>query len=247
MCIAVFNPKGVTLDKDTLARCYLNNPDGIGLAYHYNGEVFIEKYPKPDFSQFYERYHELKQKYSKSNFLLHFRVCNSGYVDDQNTHPHIVNDNLVFCHNGTISDYNNGDKTTSDSIKFNNGFLKKLPPEFERYPKIRQMLDKQVGTNKLIFLNGYGEVYIINEDNVQAEWDLGCWFSNDSYSNYSKLKSREKDTQSKFIDLVDHRHYDNHGRLNNGHEGNPKKKEKVTPKEFDHSEVQKMIREGVLI
>lgn len=194
MCIAIYNPKGVTLSKDTLARCHLNNPDGIGLAYHHDGEVFIEKYPDADFSHFYERYHELKKKYSKSNFLLHFRVCNAGNIDEENTHPHFIRDDLVFCHNGTFNEYNNIKSEQSDTIHFNENFLKELPPDFERYPKIMKMLDRQVSTNKLILLNGYGECYIVNEDNSQANWDLGCWFSNDSYKNYNKVKSRERET-----------------------------------------------------
>lgn len=178
MCIAILNTKGVTLKKELLSNCWINNGDGAGILVS-NGksmEVFKEM---KSFDTFYNQYLAMRKKYKKSNIVLHFRISTHGKINETNCHPFLVSDEVGFVHNGMI--YNAPvSEDFSDTYMFNEVILKKLKEGFERDEHMIDLLSEYIGTgSKLIFLNAKDEWSIVNEK--AGHWDLGCWFSNTSY------------------------------------------------------------------
>lgn len=197
MCIAIMSKKGTVLKDDALKLCWENNPDGAGMAWAENGRVKVWKELK-SFDAFLSKYKEVRATY-KGNMLLHFRIATRGSTNLSNCHPFKVNNNLAFVHNGTISGVTIS-KTESDTVMFNKEILSKLPAKFYTNATILELLTKFVGTSKLVFLNGEGEYFFINES--YGEWNTDCWFSNKSYyqkkTSVTPIKTEKVDTRPDF-------------------------------------------------
>ena len=183
MCIAVVNPKAVTLKKQILQNCWDNNNDGAGILYVKDNKVVAKK-EMNDFNKFYAYYQEAKK--SGNDIVLHFRIGTSGGVNEHNCHPFHVNDDTWFVHNGMLDVVVPHNSPISDTQIFNNAFLKGLPKGFMYNDTILDLIEYTIGSgNKFIFFNEHGHWRIVNEQ--AGSWDLGCWFSNKSYS-YSYKK-----------------------------------------------------------
>ena len=183
MCIAVVNPKAVTLKKQILQNCWDNNNDGAGILYVQDNKVVAKK-EMNDFNVFYSYYQEAKR--SGNDIVLHFRIGTSGGVNEHNCHPFHVNDDTWFVHNGMLDVVVPHNSPISDTQIFNNAFLKGLPSDFMYNDTILDLIEYTIGSgNKFIFFNEHGHWRIVNEQ--AGSWDLGCWFSNKSYS-YSYKK-----------------------------------------------------------
>ena len=187
MCIAVVNPKAVTLKKSILQNCWDNNNDGAGILYINNNKVVAKK-EMTDFNVFYGYYQEAKR--SGNDVILHFRIGTSGGVNEYNCHPFHIQDDTWFVHNGMLDVHVPHGSPISDTQIFNNGFLKGLPKDFMYNNTLLDLIEYSIGNgNKFIFFNEHGNWRIINEQ--AGTWDLGCWFSNKSYS-YSYKKPTYK-------------------------------------------------------
>jgi predicted glutamine amidotransferase len=130
----------------------------------------------------FEKFMKLKTEADKlgGTIVLHFRISTSGGVNDENIHPFKVNDSLYFCHNGILDIDVPTTSKINDTQIFNNAFMKGLPKGFERDDTIMNLLEYSIGTrNKFVFLNSFGEFYILNES--EGVWDNGLWFSNTTY------------------------------------------------------------------
>jgi predicted glutamine amidotransferase len=183
MCIAVVNPKAVTLKKQILQNCWDNNNDGAGILYVQNNKVVAKK-EMTDFNVFYGYYQEAKR--SGNDVILHFRIGTSGGVNEHNCHPFHVQDDTWFVHNGMLDVHVPANSPISDTQIFNNAFLKGLPRDFMYNDTMLDLIEYSIGNgNKFIFFNELGHWRIVNEQ--AGTWDLGCWFSNKSYS-YSYKK-----------------------------------------------------------
>ncbi|MGQ9602562.1 MAG: class II glutamine amidotransferase [Candidatus Bipolaricaulia bacterium] len=76
------------------------HPHGWGLAYRKDGEMLIEKSPKPAFED--ERFAQLAGEIETDLLLGHVRLASPGTaIDLANTHP-FKRDGLTLIHNGTI-------------------------------------------------------------------------------------------------------------------------------------------------
>ena len=180
MCIAILAPKEKELTKETLETCWENNPDGAGLMFAFNGKLYVHK-EVVDFDSFYEYYKAMFDRFgADSPFAVHFRIRTHGNIDLLNCHPHLVNENLGFIHNGILSNVvvPKG-SNISDTMVFNNTILKKLPPLALSSPGVIALLEKFCTSNKLVFLDAKGNSLIINKKLGQE--DDGIWFSNTSY------------------------------------------------------------------
>ena len=180
MCIAILNTKGTTLKKQILSNCWENNGDGAGILY-INDDNQMETFKTLDsFDDFYSNYIFIKQTYGKrKNMLLHFRISTHGTINEENCHPFIVDENVGFIHNGMISEVPDSVQY-SDTNMLNRTLLQKLSPGFEQDDDVLEFLASMIGIgNKLVFLNSDNEWSIVNEE--AGHWNLGCWFSNDSY------------------------------------------------------------------
>jgi hypothetical protein len=183
MCIAIVNPKAVTLKKQILQNCWDNNNDGAGILYVQNNKVVAKK-EMTDFNIFYGYYQEAKR--SGNDVIIHFRIGTSGGVNEHNCHPFHIQDDTWFVHNGMLDVHVPHNSPISDTQIFNNAFLKGLPKDFMYNDTMLDLIEYSIGNgNKFIFFNELGHWRIVNEQ--AGTWDLGCWFSNKSYS-YSYKK-----------------------------------------------------------
>lgn len=177
MCIAVVVPKGLTLSDKVLSNCWENNSDGAGFMYAEDGVLHVQK-GFMTFKSFLEAYEPHKSK----GGVLHFRIKTHGALNEINTHPFIVDDNLAFVHNGVISDF--GCKDFSDTWHFNENVIKLIREQFSNFlsvKPIKELIGKRIGWSKLAFLDNLGNTTIINEDKGEMSSD-GVWFSNNSWN-----------------------------------------------------------------
>jgi len=118
----------------------------------------------------------------KQDIVIHFRRSTSGFINEQNAHPHILSSgDVAFAHNGTLIWSVPRDSPVSDTILFQRQYLDGLPAGFYYNPSIRNLIERIVlGTgSKAVFHTRAGETFIMNEE--AGEWNDGCWFSNDTY------------------------------------------------------------------
>jgi predicted glutamine amidotransferase len=184
MCIAILNTKG-TISKKTFKTCWINNPDGGGLAYSDKGKVKTVKELKC-FKQLYKSYLDIRQAQPDANILIHFRIATHGKINETNCHPFKVNSNLAFIHNGMI--YGKGLEISSefsDTYLFNQVILKKLPQNFIKNEAILKLLEEYIEYSKIIFITGGNDWAILNEN--LGFWDGDNWYSNKSYKPQPKL------------------------------------------------------------
>lgn len=184
MCVAIVKAQNLRLTRQCLLNCYTANRDGAGFAYVKDGEVCIQK----GFFTF-DKFWEAFQEFQDLPALVHFRIATTRAINGKNCHPWRVNDDLVFIHNGMISNCSKDDDI-SDTGNFNKYVLQPLmeeSPEFWKTSQFKWLVEAAIGKgNKLAFLDSKGEFKIFNED--QGYWDSGVWFSNKSYTGYSSSR-----------------------------------------------------------
>jgi hypothetical protein len=177
MCTAVLAPPGKQVTYDHVKTCFDNNSDGAGYAFNTDGVVVLHK-AFFDLDKFWKHYWLDSRRFKGSTFMLHFRIATSGHKDAVNAHPFRINPNLVFSHNGVISNLTYSDKTKSDTYALMT-ILKDLPPDFYKNQNILTLLSLGIGWSKLVFLDGEGKYSFVNED--KGFWNEGIWYSNENY------------------------------------------------------------------
>lgn len=176
MCIAIYKPADVTINKETLAQCFKSNPDGAGFMYTENKELHMQK-GFFTFNDFWNAYEPHKEKQA----AIHFRIKTHGKIDTDNCHPFMINKSLGFIHNGVISGFGLTDK--SDTYHFNDEILKPLVHKYGNNiltnPSIKFLIESKIGYSKFVMLDRHGNHTLFNED--KGVWDGEVWFSNTSY------------------------------------------------------------------
>ena len=198
MCIAVAKPMGVKMpDKETLKRCWDNNPDGAGYAFNANGVVCIHK-GFMTFDAFWDSLKESAKRYNfdKCGVLLHFRIATHGGVIPAMTHPFpIVEDNgalaklqyvsnFAVIHNGIISLTSakaRQEQGMSDTAIFVRDYLSKIAQNRQWFRRKANMeLIEKLIDSKMAILNGRGE--IIHTSGFTE--DGGVLYSNSTYKDF---------------------------------------------------------------
>lgn len=127
--------------------------------------------------------------------LLHWRKATHGEISTENCHPFFYNSNTVFAHNGVIKMEGMPDDQV-DTIAFRDRILiERLPVDWIGDKYYQQMVESFIGTSKLVFLDGDGNVTILNAD--KGVWDKNNWFSNTTF-RYIK---RDRGYQSNWATL----------------------------------------------
>jgi len=190
MCIIVYKPAGQKLDRETLARCWARNSDGVGFAGFNEGKPIMHKSLKK-FKKVYQAYRRLiiePELEEKIPLIWHFRIKTHGAINTENAHPFLLNgDNILFAHNGIISggDYPTAGKE-SDTLRFKMEILDELQRLNENWitnEVIWKLIGNYIGKyGKAIFLDNKNNVSIYNEEG--GEWDKEIWYSNTSYKLY---------------------------------------------------------------
>lgn len=176
MCIAIYKPEGVLIDKETLAQCYKANSDGAGYMFHKNDKLYVKK-GFFSFDDFWKSYRRDKSKET----VIHFRIKTHGLINEANCHPYKINDNFAFVHNGMISGYT--DPAKSDTWLFNEDILQPFVDKWGNLglfqDPVQKLIEARIGYSKLIFMDNTGNTKIFNED--KGVWDNDVWYSNSSY------------------------------------------------------------------
>jgi hypothetical protein len=163
----------------------MRNQDGGGYSFIEDEKLVVKK-GYFDAASMLDEYRKDHDAQSSSPFLLHFRISTSGIIDEVNTHPHHVRDDLVMAHNGHLTGY--GDKEQSDTLEFVALVLKHMPPVWEEDHIQTHLIERYINGDKMAFLRADGEYYIINEE--AGVWKDGMWFSNKSYEKTKVYKTR---------------------------------------------------------
>ncbi len=181
MCIIVYKPQGLSIERQTLETCFLHNPDGAGFMYPCEGRLLIQK-GYFEFDEFIEAWEKCRKLHGDSlPVVFHFRIATAGNIDKRNCHPHRIKNDLGFAHNGILSCVNvpKGSRL-SDTILYRDRYLGKLSGETLHLARFFNAVARHIGSsNKFVFMNGEGAVVICNED--QGIWKDGIWFSNNSF------------------------------------------------------------------
>lgn len=181
MCLLVMQEQNTTIKDKNLKNAYDSNPDGVGYSFiNSNSKIMTKKYR--NYKKFLSAYQsDIMEFGSSSPFLLHFRMATHGESKGTfNVHPFKVSKDMVFAHNGIISEVDD-DKKLSDTQVFNRDILQKLKDEFLSDIILIKLIKGFIGSSKLAFLNRDGSFQIINEK--LGHWKKGVWYSNSSYKD----------------------------------------------------------------
>ena len=176
MCVMAYIQAGKDIDEATMEKMWDTNPDGGGFMYAKDDSIYMDK-GFFDFDEYYASYIRHKEANPDADFIVHMRISTGGKLDYDNCHPHIINNDWAFAHNGVMNYYPKADqKEKSDTILFNEHIMQNLPDEWWDNDAIMDMIEEFIGQSKLIFMHKSGYVDIANED--LGTWDDGIWYSN---------------------------------------------------------------------
>lgn len=182
MCVCIYIPGNGSVSEERLREAHTANPDGCGLMYAAHNKLNIIK-GKMGFDSFMEFY-----RGAASPCVVHFRTASSGQISDEACHPLQVSDTLAFVQNGNFFEFSDSVREWNDGLtdaqRFNEYFLKRLPPGFFNVDGLKKIEDYcKPRMVKMVFLDSYGQGAIINDE--AGEWKDGCWFSNGGIDNYT--------------------------------------------------------------
>jgi len=210
MCVVIAKPKGVQISRKYLRNCYLSNPDGAGFMFVRDKEIVIQK-GYFSFELFWEDYKKAEQEYTKSPFVIHFRIATSGGVNEFNCHPFKIDEQSAFAHNGIFYDLPYTDEL-SDTQIFNNRILKTLPGDWTKWDGIKRLIQGFIkeSNSKVVFLGNNKDIWICGEE--EGDWFKGSWYSNNSHtlakfnrqywhSSYYEKKWGNDETTSGLVEL----------------------------------------------
>jgi len=176
MCIAIYKPKDITINKTNLEQSFKANPHGAGFSYIENKTLKTKK----GFFTF-EEFWEAFEPHQEKQCLIHFRIRTHGLTNKENCHPFQIKPGLAFIHNGIISGLGSGDQ--SDTSEFNDKILKALASRYGvnalYHPTIKHLIEERIGYSKFVLMDRHGNHSIFNEH--KGAWDEGVWYSNTSY------------------------------------------------------------------
>lgn len=193
MCVLIAKPSNVSIPKkEYLENCWETNPDGAGFAYSYGEEIVMRK-GFMTFADFEKAINEVDLY--EVPCIIHFRIATHGTVKPENTHPFVVNDDVVAAHNGILSVKNEGDMTDSETF-----FKRICAPILNTYPldslEFGLMVNSIIGSSKLAFLDRHGFVKIYGDFHEHE----GVYYSNYSYEDfggYGRYYSKSCSTPNK--------------------------------------------------
>lgn len=179
MCIAVAKPKDLIIDKKILQQCFDTNPDGAGFCVEIDGKLVVNK-GYFTFESFYEAF----QPYENLKALIHFRIRTHGKVDEENCHPFFITEDIVFVHNGIISDLPIC-SNKSDTRVFKENYLLPIVNNYGQSaltsPIISKLIEKFIGGSKFVFMAKGQEDFIFYNKSMGNLSKEGIWFSNYSW------------------------------------------------------------------
>lgn len=186
MCLVIANLDGREIPVQYIRSAYRTNHHGFGIMYVKNNELFMQK---GMFSVDQVIGMITKMESQKSPYVAHFRMATQGSQSSKNAHPfHITSKmkGVAMVHNGVFHDsrltHTREDKSDThllaDWIKTNLGTKITLNELFTvEIPALKNHFPSDMKSyNKLVFMNGHGQINIMNEG--LGTWIDGVWYSN---------------------------------------------------------------------
>ena len=180
MCIIIINQTEKQIKEQTLLTCFENNPNFCGYSFVKNSKVMIKKFS--NFTKFYENYFIDKSQFSKSIFLIHFRIATCGLINLANAQPLLCN-TFALAHNGHFAGM--GNEINSDSVELSKLLSQYFQNEsnrksfYKRKNTFSKLLNELIGSNKLAFLLPNNTVKLFNKQSfLKIE---GNYYSNRSF------------------------------------------------------------------
>jgi hypothetical protein len=158
------------------------NPHGAGFMYADSGKVVISK----GYTTLDALWDALEAVGPLRKLVIHFRIKTHGAITPELTHPFWVSEgHLAMAHNGVIQALvNETSDLESDTAVFARKFGEAYsnPLDAIKNPFHRDMLEAYIGYSKMVFMDGTGATYILNEK--LGTWHKGCWYSNDRFKSF---------------------------------------------------------------
>lgn len=198
MCIIAVKPEKVQFTKAQLKVMWAANPHGAGFMYAEKGEVKVVK----GLSTLAALIKAIDAVGPLRKMVFHFRIRTHGAMSDEMTHPFWVREGkLAMVHNGVIRAVVNEttDKESDTSVfarKLSNNYVDPLAAIQSDFH--RQMIEAYIGQSKLVFMDGTGSTYILNEH--MGEWSKNVWYSNNKYKE-AKVADPEWLTKYRQLDM----------------------------------------------
>ncbi len=198
MCLIIANPNCEHVPASYIVNAYDTNPHGFGVMYAKNGILKIKRGIMP-VSMVNRIFEELEE--TDTPYVAHFRMATHGTLNASNCHPFAVSGRLNgigMVHNGVLSGKEWNDEHKSDTALFVNRIQTHLMTgDFEAEDLFKPDVEilspyhASIGSDKLVFMNGNGEISFYNEWN--GAWMEGIWYSNTyslepDYADYISLE-----------------------------------------------------------
>lgn len=191
MCIIIVNQTEKQINRETLFNSFDNNPNFCGYSFVKNHRIVIKKFIT--FAKFYENYFIDKSQFSKSIFLIHFRIATCGLINLANAQPLLCN-TFAFAHNGHFSGM--GNEINSDSVELSKLLSQYFQNEsnrknfYERKNIFSKLLNELIGSNKLAFLLPNNSIKLFNKQSF-LKID-GNYYSNRSFEKIENFFNSNK-------------------------------------------------------
>jgi hypothetical protein len=176
MCIAILQKPGAEkLNHDVFMSYGRSQQDGFGLMY-VNDDV-VDIINTMDLNEHWNNYDRIYGEFGKKSYIgIHFRSGTQGTRDVTNCHPFRVSETMGMMHNGVFSNIRK-DNNKSDTHIFNEEFCIPLGDDiFENVATI-DLLQKEIGSNKVIFLSAIFEPAYTIFGETMGEWRNNSWYS----------------------------------------------------------------------
>lgn len=178
MCLIIYTTDG-NIPKSHLKRGLIANPDGWGYMYvDKRGKMHVHKGMKS--KDFWKSWREEMTNRQGNKLLFHSRIMTHGIKALSSCHPfRIGKQDLYMMHNGIISEHAEYNSEKSDTQLFIRDIVEGLPHNWLSNELFVRLVSGYIGFSKLAFMDGHGNVRILNTD--QGEWSRKRWYSNDSF------------------------------------------------------------------
>lgn len=156
MCVIVIKSKKTKIEYETSLACWNTNPDGGGVCWIKNGRFVVQKFFDHD-----ALWNAINANQHRA-MLIHYRIKTHGAIDEKNTHPHIINKDLVFAHNGIIHNIETK-HGESDTLALRD-LMREFPKQWLADANWITMLSGYIGEgNKLAIMTRHGRVVEIGQ------------------------------------------------------------------------------------
>lgn len=177
MCLLIHKPKNVAVPALLLESAAQFNPHGYGfISFGADGKVAIHRSATTSSAELLDLY----AQYRDQECVIHLRYGTSGAIDDENTHPIRVTDDIFLAHNGTVN-LERHQQARSDTWHLVNDYLQPIlrnRPQLLHDRFFHSMVSSWCGPhNRFVFVDAATQqtVIINREKGFEVE---GLWLSN---------------------------------------------------------------------